>query len=127
MAQVRRFQDLIAWQRAIEVAQTTYRVTRAFPIDERFGLTNQMRRAAVSVSANIAEGYGRGSAGDFLRFLRIARGSLNELESLAHVASLEGFLGPRQSDVLQNAIAGCGRPLAGLIRRANSNPATSHP
>lgn len=79
MGNVRNFRDLIAWQRAMELARVVYEVTTAMPAAERFGLTNQMMRAAVSVPSNIAEGHGRPSRSDYLRFLRTARGSLGEL------------------------------------------------
>jgi four helix bundle protein len=75
------FKELLVWQRATELAISVYRLTALFPDAERFGLTNQMRRAAVSVSSNIAEGTGRATSGEFLQFLGIARGSNFELES----------------------------------------------
>ncbi len=67
------FKELLVWQRATELAISVYRLTSLFPDAERFGLTNQMRRAAVSVSSNIAEGAGRATSGEFLQFLGIAR------------------------------------------------------
>jgi four helix bundle protein len=73
--------ELLVWQRATELAISGYRLTSLFPDAERFGLTNQMRRAAVSVSSNIAESAGRATSGEFLQFLGIARGSNFELES----------------------------------------------
>lgn len=75
------FKELLVWQRATELALSVYRLTAQFPDAERFGLTNQMRRAAVSVSSNIAEGAGRATSGEFLQFVGIARGSNFELES----------------------------------------------
>src|SRR4051794_18302670 len=79
MAMVRTFRDLIAWQKGKEVAKAVYVATRAMPESERFGLTNQMRRAAISVPSNIAEGHARQSRPDYLKFLRTSRGSLAEL------------------------------------------------
>lgn len=79
MAKVRTFRDLIAWQRAMELARAVYKTTAPMPSVERFGLMMQMRRAAVSIPSNIAEGHARQSRQDYLRFLRIARGSLAEL------------------------------------------------
>ena len=73
--------ELLVWRRAIELAISVYRLTAQFPDAERFGLTNEMRRAAVSVSSNIAEGAGRATLGEFLQFVGIARGSNFELES----------------------------------------------
>src|SRR5688572_16347333 len=79
MAKVRTFRDLIAWQKGKELAKEVYVGTREMPPEERFGLTNQMRRAAVSIPSNIAEGHGRQSRADYLKFLRTSRGSLAEL------------------------------------------------
>lgn len=83
---IRTFRDLAAWQRGIELVLATYRVTEGFPREERFGLVSQMRRAATSVPANIAEGFGRGRNLEFIRYLEIARGSLFELQTHAEVA-----------------------------------------
>lgn len=80
------YRDLIAWQKAVDLVTAVYRWTATFPADERFGLTSQMRRAAVSVAANIAEGQGRTSRREFHHFLSNARGSLLELETLIYVA-----------------------------------------
>jgi four helix bundle protein len=77
------YQDLRGWQRPMELAETCYAATRQFPKDELYGLTSQIRRAAVSIAANIAEGYGREGRGEFIRFLRVAQGSLKELETYA--------------------------------------------
>lgn len=86
------FEKLETWQRAVEFADLVYAQTRSFPADERFGLTNQMRRAAVSVSANIAEGSSRASRADFARFVELAAGSLYEVVSQASIALRQGFL-----------------------------------
>ena len=81
MGKVRTFRDLIAWQRSMELAQVVYKATARMPDSKRFGLTSQMRRAAVSIPSNIAEGHGRQSRLDYLKHLRIARGSLAELST----------------------------------------------
>jgi four helix bundle protein len=86
VANVKTFRDLIAWQKAMELAQLIYRQTSHMPSEERFGLTMQMRRAAVSVPSNIAEGFGREKRIDLIRFLRVARGSLNELATQYEIA-----------------------------------------
>ncbi len=85
---IRTYRDLAVWQKSIELTQAVYEMTRgaSIPQDERFGLTAQMRRAAVSVPSNIAEGQARRTAGDFVRFLYVARGSLAELDTQALVA-----------------------------------------
>ena len=81
MDTVNSYQDLKVWQRAMDLAVLVYDLTRAFPKAEQFGLTSQARRASVSIAANIAEGYGRSSKGSYLHFLRIAQGSLKEVET----------------------------------------------
>ena len=78
---VRSYRDLVAWQKARELVKEVYLLTAGFPAGERFGLVGQMDRAAVSMPSNIAEGYGRPTTQDYLRFLRIARGSAFELET----------------------------------------------
>ena len=75
---IRNYRDLAVWQKGMDIAMAVYKVTKSFPADERFGLTSQMRRAAVSVPANIAEGHARSSTKDYLRFVAIAIGSLAE-------------------------------------------------
>lgn len=79
MSEIKTYRDLIAWQKAMTLAEQVYLMTREMPGDERFGLTAQMRRAAVSIPSNIAEGHARQSTSDYLRFLKIARGSVAEL------------------------------------------------
>jgi four helix bundle protein len=75
------YRDLRVWQRSMDLAEACYRLTRRFPREELFGLTSQIRRASSGIPANIAEGYGRAHRGEYLQFLRIAQGSLNELET----------------------------------------------
>ena len=88
---IRNFRDLIVWQKAIRFAKVVYGLTRRFPADERFGLTSQVRRAAVSVSSNIAEGHSR-QGREFTHFLSIARGSLADVESQLLLAVELGYL-----------------------------------
>jgi four helix bundle protein len=95
---IRGFRDLVVWQRAIQFACEVYRLTKPFPSDERFGLTSQIRRAAVSVSSNIAEGHAR-QGNEFVHFLSIARGSLAEVESQLLLAVELGFL--NSDDIIQ--------------------------
>ncbi|WP_201312863.1 four helix bundle protein [Dyella sp. EPa41] len=83
---------LRVWQDAMQLVARLYQATSGFPEDERFGLTSQIRRAAVSVPSNIAEGAGRGSAREFVRFLLVARGSLAELDTQLRIAQNLGFL-----------------------------------
>jgi four helix bundle protein len=91
-ARVFRFEKLEVWQLAVEFADRAFAVTARFPEAERFGLTNQMRRAAISVSSNIAEGSGRVSDADFSRFIEIAYSSVMEVASQAHIAKRQSML-----------------------------------
>jgi four helix bundle protein len=75
------FQDLVVWQRAMELSEAIYRLTKTFPQDELYGLTSQLRRASVSIASNIAEGRGRGTDGEFRQFLNIAQGSTYEVQT----------------------------------------------
>jgi four helix bundle protein len=88
-------QDLKIWQKSMDLVEACYRASTAIPREERFGLISQMRRAATSVPANIAEGYGRWNVKEFARFLAIANGSLRELETHVVIARRLGYLSPR--------------------------------
>ena len=90
------FEKLEVWQKAIDFAALVYNETRAFPTEERFGLTNQLRRAAISISSNIAEGSSRSSKNDFARFAEIAAGSVFEVVSQAFIARRQNFLSEDQ-------------------------------
>lgn len=92
MSTISHFTDLVTWQKAHELAVSVYRITETFPRSEIFGITSQLRRAAVSVSANIAEGFKRRSRDDQRHFYTIAAGSLAEVEALALVARDVGYL-----------------------------------
>jgi four helix bundle protein len=86
MQRIDSFKDLVVWQRSIQLTVALYQLTTAFPPDERFGLTNQLRRAGVSVSSNIAEGYGRLTTGEYRQFLGMARGSNAEVQTQLVIA-----------------------------------------
>lgn len=94
---MRNYQELDAWQQAMLLAEQVYKLTAYFPDNEKFGLVSQMRRAAVSVPSNIAEGHGRDSGIEFKRFLYIARGSLAELETQYVLARRIGFTAPNEA------------------------------
>jgi four helix bundle protein len=111
---IRTFKDLIAWQKAMALARQVYRATTSMPESERFGLTSQMRRASVSVPSNIAEGYARQSRTDYLRFLRMARGSLAELETQLILAEDLGYI--QVPSELRDIRSEADRVLQGLIR-----------
>ena len=109
------YRDLIAWQRAMKLVTAIYGATQAFPRDELYGLTNQLRRAAVSVPSNIAEGQARFSPKEFHRFLSIARGSLVEIETQILIAQNLGYLATAQTRLLLTEASELGRILNGLI------------
>lgn len=117
---IHSYRDLVVWQKAMQLSLEVYAVTNAFPDVERFGLTNQLRRAAVSVPSNIAEGYGRGSQADYLRFLRTARGSLAEIDTQMLIAERLHFMDEGRYQHMLTMINECGRVLAGLIRSLES-------
>jgi four helix bundle protein len=109
-----RFEKLDVWQKAVELADDVYRLTRAFPNEERFGLTSQMRRAAVSISSNIAEGTGRTSDAEFARFVEIAYGSLMEVVSQALIAHRQAFVDQPELKPLYDKAEELARMLSGL-------------
>jgi len=92
VAKLTTYRDLDVWQLAVELTVCVYEITQGFPADERFGLTSQMRRAAVSVPSNIAEGYARDHSPDYARFVSISRGSLSELETQLVIAGRLGYV-----------------------------------
>ena len=114
MAMVKTYRDLVAWQKAMQLAKAVYRATSRMPAGERFGLTLQIRRATVSIPSNIAEGFGRQSRADLLKFLRIARGSLNEVSTQLELAIELGML--RTDSNLDSLLRETDRVLQGLIR-----------
>lgn len=120
---LKSYRDLEVWQVAMDVAEQCYNLTATFPKEELFGLTMQIRRAAASVAANIAEGYGRESRREYLQFLRIAQGSLKELETYLLLSLRVGIT---MEDNLSPILAGCERVskmLHRLIRSLqNTNP-----
>lgn len=113
--EVKDFTDLRVWQLGVQLALAVYRATREFPSDERFGLTSQLRRAAVSVPSNIAEGHTRNRSGDYLRFLGIARGSLAEVKTQLIIARELGFVSNSDFNSLIQQTDGLLRQLTALI------------
>lgn len=113
--QIRSYRDLFAWQRSMDLVDAVYRTTQRFLDHEKFVLISQMRRAAVSVPSNIAEGYGRGSTQEYLRFLRIARGSLFEVETQCLVGIRLGNISEEFGISVQEQINAVAKVLSGLI------------
>lgn len=109
------YKDLIAWQKAMELVAVIYDATEGFPPSEQFGLVSQLRRAAVSVPSNIAEGKAHYSNRDFVRFLRHARGSLAEIETQVLIAQQRAYLSSPTVTALTERLDELGRILSGLI------------
>jgi four helix bundle protein len=110
------YRDLVAWQRAMELAERVYDLTRQFPKEEIFGLTSQLRRSAVSIASNIAEGQGRLTPGDFCHFLGHSRGSLLELLTQLELAHRLKFIEPDRYDEISKLAETTLRLINGLIR-----------
>jgi four helix bundle protein len=116
------YRDLRVWQEAVDLALAVYRATASFPKHELYGLTSQMRRAAVSISSKIAEGKGHNSDGDFGRVLFHARGSLLELQTQIEIAKGLGYWNEERANNLTNSADRLGRGLNGLIQTVRGKP-----
>ena len=119
------YKDLKAWQRSMQLVQEIYRITLTFPKNETFGLTSQMRRAAVSVPSNIAEGKGRSTDRDFVHFLCNARGSLLELETQVLIASGLRYVTKELAESLTDETEQIGKMLNGLINAIEKGTAAA--
>jgi four helix bundle protein len=113
---IRSFKDLEVWQKSMDLVVEVYRLTKTLPADERFGLTSQIRRAASSVAANIAEGHGRTHRLDYLRFLSIARGSLSETQTHLLIAERLEYLTAEHTERVKELADSVGRLLNKLIQ-----------
>src|SRR5579864_7466864 len=118
------YKDLIAWQKGMELVTMIYDATDRFPPHEQFGLVSQLRRAAVSVPSNIAEGKAHYSNRDFVRFLRHARGSLAEIETQVLIAQQRKYLNTETATNLSQKIDELGRILSGLINSLQEHDGT---
>jgi four helix bundle protein len=114
------YRDLVAWQKAVDLVVEVYKATKGYPQEERFGLALQMRRAVVSIPSNLAEGQGRSTRKDYVHFLHIARGSIQELETQIIVSEKLEFLSKETRDALLALIGEVGRLVNGLIRSLSS-------
>ncbi len=113
------YRDLIAWQKAMDLVTHIYEITKKFPDDERYGLVSQMRRCAVSIPSNIAEGQARNSKGQFLQFVGIARGSVAELTTQILISQRLGYLS--EPDLTIDKAGEVGRILSGLANSLRTN------
>ena len=116
VGRIESYEDLEVWQLAITLAEQCYELTKDFPREEVYGLTSQIRRAAVSIPANIAEGYGRDQTGNFIQFLRIAQGSARELETHLLLAPRLKLISPDQTDPCRATALRVSKMLRALIR-----------
>lgn len=119
MGRIRHYRDLEVWRRGIDITVMVYQWTNTFPKSEVYGLTNQIRRAAISIPSNIAEGYGRSNK-EFGRFLSIARGSLAELETQLEIARRIQYLPQEKFETLNEEISILGKQLNVLSQKVNA-------
>jgi four helix bundle protein len=116
---IKSYKDLIVWQKAMELVSMVYQITRQFPQEERFGLSNQLRRAAVSIPSNIAEGQARQSTAEFKNFLSIARGSLAEVETQLLIARNLQYIKPAQLQPIMKLHQEISKMLPALMAKLN--------
>ena len=114
---IRNYRDLFVWARSMDLVEACYKISRQFPQSEIYGLTSQIRRAAVSIPANIAEGHGRRNLGDYVHHLSIANGSLKELETHLIIATRLKYIADNQIIPTMEACAEVGRMLSVLIQK----------
>jgi four helix bundle protein len=117
--QVKTYRDLVVWQKSMALVTEIYKQTKSFPKDETYGLISQMRRCAVSIPSNIAEGYGRNSTIDYIRFLRIAAGSLYELQTQIEIAFNLCYLSKVEIDKMYESSREIERMLSSLTKKLN--------
>jgi four helix bundle protein len=122
---IESYRDLRVWREAMNLAETCYRLTSSFPREEMFGITSQIRRAAVSIPANIAEGYGRDSKGSYGQFLRVAQGSLKEHETHLLLSQRLGLAAEQSVGPLLGSCDSLGRMLRALIRSIERSSKTA--
>jgi len=111
---IRSYRDLRVWQRGMDLVETIYVITQSFPKQEIYGITSQMRRAAVSIPANIAEGHSREHTKEFRNFLSVAQGSISELETELEIATRLGYLTSEQFNRLMTQVAGIAKQVRAL-------------
>ena len=115
-AAIKSYRDLLIWQRGMDVVEASYRICKQLPDEERYGLISQLRRAAVSIPANIAEGHGRELPGSFVQHLRIAQGSLKEVETLLMLIQRLDLVGQASVVPILDSCDELGRMLRAMIR-----------
>ena len=118
---MKTYRDLLVWQKAIHFVTEVYSVAREFPQEELYGLTSQIKRSAVSIPSNIAEGYGRKSKKEYIRFLQIAMGSIFEIQTQLEISKNLDFLSDNNFDELYENSREIERMLSSLISKINKN------
>ena len=118
---LKNYKELKVWQKAYQLCLEIYKITKEFPKDEKYGLTSQIRRAAVSIPSNIAEGYGRKTTGEYIQSLSIAYGSNCELETQILLSGDLRFVGKEDLSRLQKEIGDVERMIKGLIKSLYKN------
>lgn len=116
-AEIKSYRDLLVWQKAMDLVSAVYPLTSSFPKEELYGLISQIRRCVVSIPSNIAEGYGRNSLQDYIRFLQIAMGSLNEFQTQIEIALRLGYLDSSAIVAVSGLAHECEKMLNSLIAK----------
>jgi four helix bundle protein len=116
------YRDLVAWQKAMDLVYEVYKLTKKFPDDEKYGLISQLRRAAVSIPSNLAEGKGRRSDVDMCRFFNTSRGSLHEVETQLLIAAHLGYIRSEENTRIMSQVSELARVLNGLIAAFAQRP-----
>ena len=124
---LKNYKDLKVWQRAYQLCLEIYKITKGFPDEEKYGLTSQLRRAAVSVPSNIAEGYGRKTTPEYIQFLYIAYGSICEIETQILLAGDLGYIEPVKLEMLHEGVGEVERMLKALIKSLENKHSTPWP
>lgn len=125
--QVKSYKDLIVWQKAMDLVEMVYTVTKGFPREELYGLTNQLRRATVSVPSNIAEGHARNSTAEYRNFLSMARGSLAEVETQLLIAERLKYIDPEKLAELLSRQMEINKMINALINKLAPRPSSLTP
>ena len=125
MSVIKRYTDLVAWQKAMDLVQEVYQITKSFPKEELYGLRSQLRRSAVSVPSNIAEGHCRNGRREFVHHLSIALGSLGEAETQMLIAHRLGYLDQKTVAIFMEQAAEAGRVVVGLMHSLERHAAAA--
>ena len=118
---MKSYRDLIVWQKAMDLVEETYKLVKRLPAEERFALADQMRRCSTSIASNCAEGSGKGSTKDFIKFLYISQGSRRELETQLLICVRVGYLSENDISRAMSFCEETGRLLTGLIRKLGAS------